>query len=277
MRTKQKKNKKNNYLFLIVLVIINILAITLPAYYISRNLSLEKKEFQVWSRISNIGNAEDFGENYKTVAWIKVPGTNIDYPVINSKDDLYDYPEDKERYAWITSRDTKYDDVVIVNGHNIFNLSSKPKMNDDSFRRFEALMSYVYYDFAKENQYIQFTRNGEDYVYKIFAVDFLYPVTMNAFVRNSGPYDKGKLKEQIKIYKDKSLYNYDVDVDENDKILTLVTCSRFFNSKNENKSFFVHARLVRENESMVSYNVEKNKNVYDEIEQMMEGDENEEE
>ena len=66
---------------------------------------------------------------------------------------------------------------------NILNLGTNPVMKDDMYVYFEELMNFVYYDFAKENQFIQLNVNGEDYIYKIFSVDFLKVFDVNKFLR----------------------------------------------------------------------------------------------
>ncbi len=223
------------------------------------------------SRVKNIAATEKV-EDYNTVGWLKVQGTNIDYPVVTSDDNANPYPVDPAGYSWVIKRDAKYDDVVNINGHNIFNLSSKPEITSKDFTRFEELMAFVYYDFSRENKYIQYTHNGKDYVYKIFAVDFVPVTDMNLFLIDEGKYTKNSIKKQLNFYKKHSLYDYDVDVSENDKIVSLTTCTRFFGEDNK-YDFVVSGRLLRNDESMDDYNVVKNNDNYNKIEKIMKGDE----
>ena len=41
------------------------------------------------------------------------------------------------------------------------NVSSQPLIGDKNQGRFEQLMAYIYYDFVKENKYIQYTINNK--------------------------------------------------------------------------------------------------------------------
>ena len=92
------------------------------------------------------------------------------FPVVKEKNGAYKYPVDKDKYVWLINASNQYKDFIIINGHNIMNLSSNPKIKEKGFTRLEALMAFVYYDFAKENQYIQYTVDQKDYLYKIFSV-----------------------------------------------------------------------------------------------------------
>ena len=58
-------------------------------------------------------------------------------------------------------------------------------------------------------------------------------------------------------------------VDKDDKILSVVTCSRFF-MDNINYDFIVSGRLVKEDEKIGSYKVSRNKN-YVEIDEILKG------
>ena len=227
--------------------------------------------YKIDSRVKKIESAEKV-EDYYTVGWLKVQGTNIDFPVVTSQDNNNPYPVDPAGYGWVIKRDAKYDDVVNINGHNIFNLSSNPKKTAKEFTRFEELMAFVYYDFAKENKYVQYTHNGKDYVYKIFAVNFVPIADMNLFLIDEGRYEKDAIKDQIQFYKKQSLYDYDVDVSENDKIVSLTTCTRFFGEESK-YDFVISGRLLRDGESINDYNVVKNNDNYNKIEKIMKGDE----
>ena len=73
---------------------------------------------------------------------------------------------------------------------------------------------------------------------------------------------------------DESVFDFDIDVNEGDKILSLVTCTRMFGHYNDIE-FRVDARLVRKGELKSNYDVQKSKN-YHEIEEIMKGGESDE-
>ena len=205
----------------------------------------------------------------ETVGWIQVQGTNIDYPVV-FKDTLEAFPGEISKYGWLTNYDNKFTNHMRISGHNLFNLSSTPKMESKLFERFESLMSFVYYDFAKDNKYIQFTYDGKEYVYKIFSTAFISNSTKYDFPV-SNEYSSKEMDEYIKVLKKNSIYDYDVDVNKNDKIISVITCTRFF-GLDDNLDFRIVGRLVRENEKLNNYSVKKNKN-YEKVEKKLKGDE----
>ena len=156
-------------------------------------------------------------------------------------------------------------------GHNILNLSKQPKIGMDYFSRFDDLMAFIYEEFAKENQYIQYTIDGKDYLYKIFGVFFEKEYKLDIY--HQGDYTEKEMKDYIKQIKESSFYDYDVEVLENDKIITLSTCTRFF--EGTTKQFVVVGRMVREDEKVKKYDVKANAK-YKEIKEIMKGDDNDE-
>ena len=77
-------------------------------------------------------------------------------------------------------------------------------------------------------------------------------------------------QKYIKKVKKNSYFDLNVSVDTNDKLLTLVTCTRFFGD-NTDYSFVVDARMVRKNELISNYSLKEQKN-YDKIKEIMKGD-----
>lgn len=244
----KKKNKRILILpVLVILLIIGVLIIK----------GISKDEYEVTSRVSNTKKMSK--EYSEVIGWLKVQGTNIDYPVVDFNKVNVD--EMEYDFVWKNTSTKKIEDKVTIVGHNIKNVSKEPILNDSTMTRFEQLMSFVYYDFAKDNEYIQYTVDGKEYVYKIYAVTFSTTDEEN----NSLTFKDTKEKEEyIKKVKKNSLFDYDIDVDKDDKLISLVTCTRMFGYDNTDVKFKVEGRLVRKNENKKSYKVEKSKN-YDDI------------
>lgn len=226
--------------------------------------------YKVSSRSENVKTTKvDYPDDpLETVGWIQIQGTEIDYPVLYKKS-IKSYPGEITKYGWLSNYENKFTNHMRIYGHNLFNLSSTPKMESDMFERFESLMSFVYYDFAKENKYIQFTYDGKEYVYKIFSTAFnsnndkyLFPI--------ADEYSSEEMDEYIKTLKKNSIYDYDVDVNKDDKIISVATCTRFF-GLDDYKDFRIVGRLVRKNEKLNNYSVKKNSN-YKKIEEKLKGD-----
>ena len=179
---KKLRRKKNDNLSIYALIALSVLFVFFMVLsFLGNNGSV----FKVESRKESITEARKKDtEEYETMGWVRVQGTNIDYPVIRVLDEDYGRPVNGESYAWSTNDGTKVDKKMDISGHNILNLSSNPVKKDDMFIYFEELMNFVYYDFAKENQFIQLHIDGEEYIYKIFSINFLKPFDVNTFARN---------------------------------------------------------------------------------------------
>lgn len=206
---------------------------------------------------------------FKSIAWLKIQGTDIDLPIVYSDNPEEDFPVQLENFVWTPdsiSEDSTYYRIV---GHNIFNLSAKPKIKSDTFHRFEGLMAFVYYDFAKKNEYIQLTIGEKDYIYKIFAVGFLNDDDSAYLPTNDSP-NKHDIDLTKTIIKSNNLYKYDVDVKESDKLISLATCTRFY-GVNSNTGFYVFGRLLRDDEKINHYNVTKS-DKYKNVEKILKGD-----
>lgn len=258
----KKLKSKNNRLskiiicILLFLVIIGILIIQIINYFIPY--------YKVEGRVENIEKFEGIEEE-KPLGWLRVQGTNIDFPIVYYEDVDVTLPD--YELGWSYSGDTSLDKKVTIFSHNILNVSSNPLIGNENHKRFEQLMAYVYTDFVKENKYIQYTIDGKDYLYKIYGVSFQKEASLD--YENTSP-SKEEAKKYIDNTKEKSYFDFDIDVNENDKLITLVTCTRFFGETTE-YSFVVDARLVRENETVKNYKVIEKKN-YNKIKKIMKGD-----
>ena len=255
MSTKTKKNKQYASIITVLLILISILAIVsikklIPIYSISDRTQKVLKKSQ---------------EDDTVFAWLRVQGTNIDYPVVYSFTEKFRNEEYDYDYLWTNSNSTTLNDRVIVWGHNIRNVSSQPLINQKEFNYFENLPSFLYYDFVKDNKYILYTINKKNYLYKIYSVSM---VDKNEFSNNENMNKEDK-EEYIKKTIEESYFDFDVEVEPNKKIITLATCTRFGGSKDV--IIKIDGVMVDENEKVLNYKVKKKKQ-YEKIEKTMKGD-----
>ena len=205
----------------------------------------------------------------KTKGWLRIQGTNIDHPVIYYKDEDSKYIN-RDKFLWDTNDDEKIYNHVVITGHNILNLSSKPRINDDSFNYAEDLMSFIYPEFIEKNKYIQYTVNSKEYIYKIYAVR-LIKINLTDIV-----YNKNVSDDDIIIYSNKakkeSIYKTDVDIKPYDGLISVITCTRLFGEEYRS-IFIVEGRMVRAGEKLVNYSVKTTDN-YNKIKKYMKGDVN---
>lgn len=252
------KKAKKRILFLIIIIII--------FSYLIISYSSQKEIYKAIDQTEKIKvSKNDDSADYQTVAWLNVQGTNIDTKVLNFHDlkTLNNYS--KDNFLWTNTE--KNSNQTTIYGHNILNLSSNPKVNETYFKNFDDLMSFIYFDFIKENKYITYTTDNVNEIYKIFGV-FLEK-DYNLVIKETGNYSSQIMEKYLNQIQALSIYDFDVEVTSNDKILTLSTCTRFFGFDNK-KQFLVVARKLHKNESLTNYKVKKNKN-YKEIEEIMKG------
>lgn len=236
MLLKKLRNMDTKRLILLAFILIFAIIFLVSAYFILRyynDSNKAKKEFEKLSDlvVNNEEESISAGEKYihlyekneDFIGWIAIDGTNISYPVVQSKN-LKDYylrrGFDKEySYHGVPYVDEDCDidisDNTIIYGHN---------MLDDTM--FSALEKYKDSSFYANHKYIRFdTINGYG-LYEIIAVikssrkleeEFKYYDFINAW--NEEHFD-----EYIAGCKANSLYQTDAGASFGDKLITLSTC-----------------------------------------------------
>lgn len=256
---------KKNKVVKILIIIISLLALSYIIWHSFSNY------YSVSDRTDKLKN-EIAKSEYPVMGWIRVQGTNIDYPVLYGFENNFDVNSVNPDYgfAWRRYSDDDKLNRKFILGHNIRNVSSHPLINEKSFNNFENLPSFLYYDFAKDNKYIQYSDEKNNYLYKIYAI-YLQNSDEN---NGSEEMTEKEMKDYIKSGLKKSFFEFDTNVNEKDKLLTLTTCTRFFNSTTY--SIIIDARMVRKNEKIKNYKVTK-KSTYNEMEKYLKGDDKDEE
>ena len=137
---------------------------------------------------------------------------------------------------------------------------------------FEQLLSFIYPSFVEDNQYIAYTDvNNNKAIYKIYSVSLVENDQSASF---KDIYTSAEQKAYIEKAKKNSMYDIDIDVNEDDKLLSLMTCTRFYGG--DSYSFIVDARKLRDDEKQIVSKVSTNENYKRIAERMKEGDTNEE-
>ncbi len=212
---------------------------------------LESKESTEESNIEGkaITFAESLAINSDVVAWLTVPGTNITGPILQSSNNNYYLNHTiYKKYSRFGSR---YADFRCnVNPPNESqNITIYGHYSDEGVI-FAKLHKYKDPEFFKSHSIIEFSTPTTFAQYKVFAV----------FVANTQPaqgpvfeYRDPEFATQenflyfIERVKRRSIISTDVDFQENDKILTLSTCTREI----PETRLVVMARKVRPGEAAV--------------------------
>ncbi len=176
--------------------------------------------------------------NNDTVGWLKVNNTNIDYPVVQAKDNDYylknDYYKNSNRHGWIFM-DYRNDSInlnrnTLIYGHNL--------ANQKMFGTLRYALNSSWYK-KTSNQIITFNTIEKELKWQIFSI-YKVPVT-NDYLLTTFNNDVECLKFIDHITK-RSIYNFKVDFNKDDIILTLSTCSN-----GNDQRLVIHAKLIKDN------------------------------
>lgn len=159
-------------------------------------------------------------KNPDVVSFLKVNGTDIEYVVVKSIDNVFYlyHGFDKERNSagWIfADYNNKLDGTdknIIIYGHDM--------KNGTMFASLKNILSKDWYS-NKENRYIRFITEWEDSIYEVFSV---YQIKSQGYYRKM-EFKEGEFQEYIDTVKSRSIYNFNVNVSSFDSILTLSTCA----------------------------------------------------
>ncbi len=260
-KAKIKSNSKKLGYSLLFLVIIGGLIILLMKYF--------SPYYVIKDRVNDVKKFKGV-KNENAIGWLRVQGTNIDFPIVYYDDT--DVTDPTNELGWNVLNEKELSRKTTLYSHNVLNVSSNPIIADKSHKRFEQLMSFIYPNFVEKNKYIQYTVGGENYLYKIYAISFKKEDTIDAetpIMTNDG------VRQYFEKALNDSYFEFDTDVKETDDLLSLVTCTRFFGSTTE-YSFVVDARRVRSKESVKNYGITEKKS-YNRIKKIMEGEKEDEE
>ena len=174
-------------------------------------------------------------KNSDTIGWIKVNNTRIDLPVVQTDDNDYylthDFNKEYNSMGWVYGdyrNDFKnLDQNNILYGHtykDTIMFSSLQYVLDDNWLN------------NKDNYIIEFNTLYENLNWEIFSI-YTIPKTSDYLKVD---FNGNEFINFIDMLKKRSIKDFDVQFNDDDKIITLSTC--YINSKNR---LVVHAKLIR--------------------------------
>lgn len=243
---------KKSTVMMLIAVILSVIAISSGIIFFSQ-MADENKAEQTYENLSSLvsselehendevidleGNVEHeyngptsyekylpiYEQNDDFIAWVKIGGTKIDYPVMQTVDDpnfylkhAFDksYSDYGVPYIQENCLIDKCDNIVVY-GHN---------MNNGSM--FADLCKYENEEFYKEHKYIQFDTLLDYGRYEVVAVfkTVAYSDDGFKFFRFVNAEDEADFNEYIETCKSLHLYETGVDAEYGDRLLTLSTC-----------------------------------------------------
>ena len=185
-----------------------------------------KKYSKVLSELKKINN--------ETIGWLKVNNTNVDYPVVKHTDNSYylshSFSKKANQNGWLfadyRNKINPLDNNTIIYGHNDGNIM---------FGSLKKVLNKNWYT-NQSNQTITFDTGNGSSKWKIFSI-YTTPVTNDYLIVNFK--SKDNYNSFLNDIKQKSIYNFNTEINSNDQILTLSTC--YNNSDNR---LVIHAKKI---------------------------------
>ena len=226
--------KKKNKILITLIQIVLIAVIIFSGIKIIEWIKSNKKNKDIMSEIKEnvvINNEMDSNnEEYKidfaklkqknsdAIAWIKVNGTDIDFPVVKGTDNSYylthNFDKEKNKAGWIfADYRNKFDGTdknIIIYGHNM--------KNGSMFASLKDVIKEEWYN-NENNKYIALITENENCKYQVFSV---YQIETEEYCLQT---KISNFKEFVEKIKGRSKKDFNVDIKETDSILTLSTCA----------------------------------------------------
>lgn len=197
-------------------------------------------------KVENTALTQAMADNPDTVAWLSIPGTDINNPVLQTTDNDYYLTRDERKepnewgcyfadyYATLRHPDKLAQNTVIY-GHT-------GNTEDENGQRFSQLFRYLNLDFLQKNRTMQLTVGDKELTFEIFAVFY---TDIDFYYIDPNPSDQG-FDTFLQEVNARNEYVFDgVTVTEQDKLLTLSGCAQKYDTnKTGNHRFVVMAKLL---------------------------------
>jgi sortase B len=192
---------------------------------------------------SNITNTNlinvDFNQikslNSDTKAWLKVSGTNINYPVVQTTDNTFylshTFDKSKNSAGWVFF---DYRNNIGGNDTNTI-IYAHARKDKTMFGSLSNTLNSSWYN-NKDNYIIKLSTENENTLWQIFSI-YKVPTTTD-YLKVNFKTDE-EYAEFINLITNRSIYNFNTEVTTDDRILTLSTCS------GKEKKLVVHAKLIK--------------------------------
>lgn len=182
-------------------------------------------------------------QNPEMIGWLRIPGTDIDYPVMQSSEEepeyylkhSFDKEEDSNGTPFIDARNDyiNRDTNIIIYGHNM-----------KSGMMFGSLKKYLEEDYLQEHKTIEFDTLYEKASYEVIAVCLSEVQYQDEYVFRYYNFLNADSQESFNEYLSNvaqlSVYGPEIDAAYGDELLTLSTC----NSYTEDGRMFILAKKI---------------------------------
>ena len=243
IKKRQIKTKNIARIFLLIFIIIFIFSLTKIIFWYQENtkgktiLKSLKKDIQINNNLNEAKYKIDFKslkeKNSDTVAFIKIKGTSIEYPVVKSSDNDYylthSFDKSNNSAGWVFAN---YLNKFDGSDKNI-TLFAHARYDGSMFGTLYKTLSSNWQN-SKENQNIIFITEKEESTYQVFST---YKILQEDYYIKVDFKDDEEFQTFIKTIQSRSNHDYQTEVSSNDTILTLSTCAN-----DENYRIVIHAK-----------------------------------
>lgn len=174
-------------------------------------------------------------KNNDTVAWVKLNGTNINYPVVQTTDNNYylhhafdnSYNEAGWVYMDYRNNPEDFNQNTIIYGHGM--------NNNTIFGSLRYVVDSWWYE-NPDNHILKISTKYENTLWQVFSV---YTIPEESYYLQTDFDDDEKFTEFLGNLSSRSFYNFGVQLNQNDKIVTLSSCY------NNQLRVVLHAKLIK--------------------------------
>ena len=172
--------------------------------------------------------------NEDTVAYLKIEGTGIEYPIVKTNNNDYylkhSFDKKDNSAGWIFAdyrcKVDGMDKNLIIYGHN--------RRDGSMFGNLKNILNSELYE--NNNRYIILITEFENMKFQVFSV---YQIEKEDYYIQTN-FNNESYKEFLNVIKKRSIKDFETDVTEQDNVLTLSTCA------NDNKyRIVVHAKRIQ--------------------------------
>ena len=201
------------------------------------NSNIEANDY--WDYINTPLISVDFNslinKNNDTVAWVKLNGTNINYPVVQTTDNNYylhhafdnSYNEAGWVYMDYRNNPEDFNKNTIIYGHGM--------NNNTIFGSLRYVVDSWWYE-NPDNHILKISTKYENTLWQVFSV---YTIPEESYYLQTDFDDDEKFTEFLGNLSSRSFYNFGVQLNQNDKIVTLSSCY------NNQLRVVLHAKLIK--------------------------------
>ena len=200
----------------------------------------ENKDDDYWYYINMDMMSVDFNElkqkNSDTVGFIKVNGTNVNYPIVQSNDNSYylkhAFDKSKNSAGWVfadyRNDMINFDKNTVIYGHS--------RSNQTVFGSLKKILNKSWYG-NKDNHIIKLSTPTENTLWQIVSIYTIKPESYYITTK----FSDSQFKTFTQTIKNRSQINFSGTINENDKILTLSTCEDVAGTTR----LVIHAKLIK--------------------------------